>query len=271
MCIRYLTLDRQPVQCQFPHPSSNRHVPIGPVSAFAYPFRGLRLLFRSGFRRYSAVPLVINISLFSALGTLLFSHLGPWIDHLLPPGGWQDYVRWLAWPLALAAFLLVGYFAFTLIGNVVAAPFNDLLAARILSGLGPPVPDAPARRLTWRGAWTSIGDELGKLWYVLSRSLPALLIFLIPGVNLAAPVVWFLAGSWLLAFEYLDYPFAETGSTFAEQRRLLRRDPLATLAFGAGVSALMLIPVLNLAVIPASVAGACLFWQERWRAEPRRD
>jgi CysZ protein len=94
---------------------------------------------------------------------------------------------------------------------------------------------------------------------------------LIPGVNLAAPVVWFLAGSWLLAFEYLDYPFAETGSTFAEQRRLLRRDPLATLAFGAGVSALMLIPVLNLAAIPASVAGACLLWQERWRAEPRRD
>jgi len=29
--------------------------------------------------------------------------------------------------------------------------------------------------------------------------------------------------------------------------------------------------VLNLAAIPASVAGACLFWQERWRAEPRRD
>jgi uncharacterized protein involved in cysteine biosynthesis len=27
----------------------------------------------------------------------------------------------------------------------------------------------------------------------------------------------------------------------------------------------MLIPLVNLAAIPASVAGACLLWQERWR------
>ena len=84
-------------------------------------------------------------------------------------------------------------------------------------------------------------------------------------MNVAAPVVWFLVGSWLLAFEYLDYPFAETGTRFADQRRVLRRDLLTTVSFGAGVSALMLIPGLNLAAIPASVAGACLLWHERWR------
>jgi CysZ protein len=89
-------------------------------------------------------------------------------------------------------------------------------------------------------------------------------------VNVAAPVVWFVVGSWLLAFEYLDYPFAETGMRFADQRRLLRRDLLTALSFGAGVSALMLIPVLNLAAIPASVAGACLLWQERWREADAR-
>jgi CysZ protein len=124
--------------------------------------------------------------------------------------------------------------------------------------------EGATRGLTWRGTATSIGDELRKLWYVVTRSLPVLLLFLIPGVNLAAPVVWFLVGSWLLAFEYLDYPFAETGTRFADQRRLLRRDLLTTVSFGAGVSALMVIPGLNLAAIPASVAGACLLWQERW-------
>jgi CysZ protein len=110
-----------------------------------------------------------------------------------------------------------------------------------------------------------MGDELRKLWLILSRSLPALLLFLVPGLNLAAPVVWFVVVSWLLAFEYLEYPFAQSRLSFAEQRRLLRRDPLATVAFGAGVSALMLIPLVNLAAIPASVAGASLLWHERWR------
>ncbi len=84
-------------------------------------------------------------------------------------------------------------------------------------------------------------------------------------MNVAAPAVWFLVGSWLLALEYLDYAFADSETRFADQRRLLRRDLPATLAFGAGVSALMLIPLVNLAAIPASVAGACLLWQERWR------
>jgi CysZ protein len=242
-------------------------VPIGPVSAFGYPFRGLRLIFRSGFRRYAAIPLLINIALFSALGALLFNNLGPWVDGLLSPGGWHDYVRWLVWPLAAVAFLLVGYFGFTLIGNVIAAPFNDLLAARILATdsakHGAP-PDSGGSGLTWGEALASVGDELRKLWYLVSRSLPALVLFLIPGVNVAAPAVWFLVGSWLLAFEYLDYAFATTGTRFADQRRLLRKDPLATVGFGAGVSALMLIPGLNLAAIPASVAGACLLRQDRW-------
>jgi CysZ protein len=106
-------------------------VSSGPVSAFGYPFRGLRLIFSPGFRRYAAIPLLINITLFSALGGILFNQLVPWLDALLPPGGWHDYIRWLVWPLAVVAFLLVGYFTFTLVGNVIGAPFNDVLAARI--------------------------------------------------------------------------------------------------------------------------------------------
>lgn len=243
-------------------------MPNGPFSAFGYPFRGLRLIFRPGFRRYAAVPLLINITLFSTLAALLFNNLGAWVDGLLPPGGWHDYVRWLVWPLAVAAFLLVGYFGFTLVGNLVAAPFNDLLAARVVTtGAGRDGGTAaPPRGLTWRGALGSIGDEVRKLWYLVSRSLPALLLFLVPGANLVAPPLWFAVGSWLLAVEYLDYAFAETGTRFADQRRLMRRDLLTTLSFGAGVSALMLIPLLNLAAIPASVAGACLLWQDRWRS-----
>jgi len=235
-------------------------VPVGPLSAFSYPFRGLRLVFRSGFRRYAAIPLLVNIVLFSALGTLLFNNLGPWVDGLLPPGGWHDYLRWLVWPLAVAAFLLVGYFGFAVVGNLIAAPFSEVLAARILATH----PCAASQRLTWAGAARSLGDELRKLWHIASRSLPALLLFLIPGLNLAAPAIWFLVGSWLLALEYLEYPFSESGLGFAEQRRRLRRDRLTTVAFGAGIATLLVIPALNLAAIPASVAGASLLWNDRW-------
>jgi CysZ protein len=45
-----------------------------------------------------------------------------------------------------------------------------------------------------------------------------------------------------------------------QQRQALRRSRLQSLAFGAGVTALMLIPLLQLAAMPAAVAGATRFW-----------
>jgi CysZ protein len=245
-------------------------MPASPLSAFAYPFRGLRLILRPGFRRYAAFPLLINVALFAGLGSLLFGQLDGWVDALLPPGGWHDYVRWLVWPLAVAAFLLVGYFGFMLVGNVVAAPFNDLLAARVLATRGASGDRGGGGGLSLRGTLASFGDELRKLGFVAARALPALVLFVFPGVNVVAPAVWFVVASVLLAYEYLEFPFAKAGTRFADQRQVLRHDALATLGFGAGVSALMLIPGLNLAAIPASVAGACLLWTERWAPQAGR-
>ena len=236
-----------------------------PLRAFAAPFRGLRLIALPRFRRYAALPLLLNIVLFSAMGALAFSQAGTWIDQVLPAGGWHDSVRWLAWPVLALAFLLISFFTFTAVGNVIAAPFADRLAERVLadlgSGGGSPAPIAA-------GVARSLADGLRKLWHLASRALPVLLLFLVPGVNLAAPAVWFLVGSWLLAFEYLEYAAGAQGVGFVEQRRRMRRNPLLALGFGAGVAVLTLTPVLNLAAIPASVAGACLLWHERLRPAP---
>lgn len=241
-------------------------MPAAAFSAFTYPFRGLRLIIRPGMRRYSAVPLLINVALFAGLGALLFGQLDGWVDALLPAGGWHDYVRWLIWPLAVAAFLLVGYFGFMLVGNVVAAPFNDLLAARVVGTLRGTGNSSVSSGMSLRSMLASFGDELRKLWFVVVRSVPALLLFVVPGISVIAPAVWFIVASVLLAYEYLEFPFALSDARFEDQRRLLRHDAMTTLGFGAGVSALMLIPGLNLAAIPASVAGACLLWHERWSA-----
>ena len=103
-------------------------MPPSPTPAFLYPLRGLRLISQAGFRRYAALPLLVNVILFSAVGAVLFSQAGTWIDQLLPTGGWQEYIRWLAWPLLSLAFLLVSFFTFTAAGNLLAAPFADRLA-----------------------------------------------------------------------------------------------------------------------------------------------
>ncbi len=239
---------------------------LSSLPAFLYPFKGLALISRAPYRGWAAAPLIINAFLFSALAAVLFTWLGDWLETAVPRGGWIDYLRWLVWPVAAATAALVGLVVAVLLGNLIAAPFNERLAARILEDAGSatatPVPE-PATRTTARIA----ADELRKIGYFAARALPVLALFLIPGANLFAPAAWFVLTSWFLALEYCDYPLALTGARFAAQRQFLRRNRMAALGFGAGMAVMLLVPVVNLAAIPAGVAGATLLWTDRWKNE----
>ena len=236
------------------------------LPAFLYAFKGLALISRAPCRAWAAAPLIINAFLFSALGAVLFTYLGGWLDAIVPRDGWLQYLRWLVWPVSALTAALVGLLLATLLGNLVAAPFNERLAARIVAAAGQRIPRATGE-VTVRTAAQATVDELRKTGYFVVRALLTLPLFLVPGVNLFAPVVWFLLTSWFLALEYWDYPLALTGARFAEQRRLLRRNRLTALGFGTGVTVLLLVPIVNLAAMPAAVAGAALLWADRWKAE----
>lgn len=112
----------------------------------------------------------------------------------------------------------------------------------------------------WREILPSLLSELRKLFYFLLRAVPLLILFLIPGINLAAPFLWLLFNAWFLALEYGDYPMGNHGIRFGDQHRWLKARRLTSLGFGAGVTLLMLIPLLNFLAMPAAVAGATLLW-----------
>ena len=106
-------------------------------------------------------------------------------------------------------------------------------------------------------------SELRKLVYIALWGIPAALMFVIPGVNIAAPIIWFLFGAWMLAISYVDYPMGNHGLSFPEQRRQLGQRRYLALGFGGAVVCALAIPVLNFIVIPAAVAGATVLWVER--------
>ena len=99
------------------------------------------------------------------------------------------------------------------------------------------------------------------MWAV--RSLPPLVLFLIPGINVVAPIVWMAVGAWMLAVTYVDYPMANHGNDFDELRARLRERRLLSLGFGGAVMAALAVPVLNFLVIPCAVAGATAMWVEQ--------
>ncbi len=224
-----------------------------PVFAMRCLFQGVRWLLRPELSQYFLLPLLVNILLYSGLFALGYFYLDELITSLIP--GWLSWLEWLLWPLFFISFLLTGFFTFTIMANLIASPFYSHLAARteeLLSGDKVDVQDQPVVKV--------LLAELNRIFYMLSRMLPLLLLFVIPVVNLIAPLLWVLFSAWGMALEYMAYPLENKGLLFAEQRRLLQQNRLATLAFGGLVLMGLSLPVINLMLAPAAVIGATVFF-----------
>ncbi len=97
---------------------------------------------------------------------------------------------------------------------------------------------------------------------MVPRFLLVFILTFIPVINLAAPLLWFLFGAWMMAIQYCDYPMDNNKVSFAGLRDNLKSRRMSSLGFGALVSLGMLVPVLNLLIMPAAVVGATIFWVE---------
>lgn len=238
---------------------------IGLFAGPAYLLQGLRLIRRPGLRRFVLMPLIVNALLFTALIVYGFGEFNALIDALLPPS--FEWLAWLLWPLFALTVLVIAFYSFGLIANLIAAPFNSLLAAAVERDLTGKKADDSAFSL--RAALASLGHEIKKFFFLLACAVPLLILFVIPGLNLLAPFAWFVFSAWLLALEYSDYPLGNRGLRFPQIRAELRRRPLPALGFGASVSVCTMIPLLNFLVMPAAVAGATAWWLDESRRAER--
>lgn len=247
---------------------------LSTLSDFARGFRaawsGLGALATPGLKRYVVLPVLVSAATLAAIIALAvegFGRLLDWLQNWLP--GWLAWLEWLLWPLFLVAILLLAVYAFTLVANLLGAPFNGLLAEKyevlLSDGTAAAAGVNPLR---------AFAHELRKLFYLLRWLLLAGVLFLVPGVNLFAPAVWLLLGAWLLALEYLAYPMDNHGLAPAAQRDRLRARRVLTLGFGAGIMLMSSVPLLNLLAMPAGVLGATRLWSRefgRGAPHPRPD
>jgi CysZ protein len=229
------------------------------AKGFFLPFQGLRIIARPGLRRYVIVPLLLNILIFAGLAYLAGSYFDDFMNRWLPTHSWLEFLRWILWILFATAYAVAMFYSFTLIANLIASPFNAMLAARVEQKLTGQMP-ADSDESLLKAIGPAVSGEIGKIVYFLSRALPLLLLFLVPGLNILVTVAWLLFGFWFLAVEYADYPMGNHAIRPKQQRLALRKTRLQSLSFGAGVTVLMLIPFVQLAAMPAAVAGATRFW-----------
>lgn len=234
---------------------------------FFYPFHGARYLWRHPrLLRYVAIPFAINTLVFCASlygGLHLFEHVAA---SFIPRGdAWYwAMLTYLFWTLAVALTAVLVFFSFTVVGNLIAAPFNDLLSERTEELLTGRRQDLP---FSWRSFWQdcrrSCGVQLRKLSLFVLGMVLLLGLNLLPGVGtLLYSVLSVLWTIFFLVVEYLGYVLARKRLTFGEQRRYALSRLWLMGGFGTGVLAVLAIPLLQLLCIPVAVVGATLLYCE---------
>jgi CysZ protein len=235
-----------------------------PLIGAGYLLQGFGLIRRREMLPYVAIPVAINIVVFSASAWYAVHALAPLIARLVPTG--YEWLAWVLWPLVGLAVLVLLFYVCTLLANVIAAPFNGPLAAAVEAHLTGSRLDAEGDMASAvREAGAALASEGRKLVYYLVRALPLLVLGWIPVVNLAVPVLWLALNAWMLAIEYADYPMGNHGLGFREQRARLGGKPLVAFGFGAAALLLTLIPIVNFIAVPTAVAGATALWINEFR------
>lgn len=233
------------------------------LSGFHYLLAGYGIILQPGLRRFVLIPLAINFLFFLVLFVFL-KHMvvafDQWILAQLP--AWLQWLGGVIWLLFFMSFFIFFLYAFVAFANVIAAPFNSLLAEKVecyLTGQQPPpvsifenLKDAP--RAIWR--------QLGIIWYFAPRALVLLILFFIPVINLLAAPLWFMFSAWFMAMQYIDFPTDNHRIPWSDVRIWASEHRWPTLSFGVSVLLAMMIPGLNLVTMPAAVAAATKFWVE---------
>ena len=87
-----------------------------------------------------------------------------------------------------------------------------------------------------------------------------LIITLLPVLNMISGVLWFMFGAWMQALQYVDYPMDMNHKTFRYSVKFMHERPFPCMGFGSLVMLLMMVPIVNIFVMPAAVAGATVFY-----------
>jgi len=174
----------------------------------------------------------------------------------LPSGDawyWQA-LAWVAWLLSVILSLLIGAVSFTALGSVAAAPWLDELAARTEALTGKEMDTCSG--LWWKQVMYSLMNAIRPLFGMLVWGCVALVLFLVPVIGqVAATVIWTYTGIRFLNYELMDPVASRRGWDFKRRKQELTRRRFFYLGFGGAALGLMLVPVVNLFVLPAAVVG----------------
>lgn len=210
--------------------------------------------------KYIAIPFVINVIVFCGSvywGFDLFSDLVG--QYLAPYDTWYWHIVAAAVKLLAALItLVVVFFTFTVVGNLIAAPFNDILSEKTEELLTGRLNDEPfSLRQIGADLWRVMKDEVRKMSIFIVLMILILGFNLLPGIgSLLYAVCSVVLTVFFLIVEYTGYIYSRKHLGFKEQRQFISAHKMNTVGFGLAVMCTLFIPFVQFLTIPLAVVAA---------------
>jgi uncharacterized protein involved in cysteine biosynthesis len=224
---------------------------------FAAPFGGLGLWLRkAALLKAGLVPCGIGLALTGVLAGVWvsqFQNLQLWMASRSSEAGAVRMSLWVVEPTLIVGGLGLGVFLLVVLGSLFAAPWQRRLAHKTeeLLGADPSLqslPSAPASQVML--------DELKRMGGWLLWLLPGAALGLVPWIGALLTASWlFCALVLYLASLFTTTPLRARGLTRWSKLRFTWRHRMAMLGFGLGLTLLALIPLVQIACLPASAIG----------------
>jgi len=236
-------------------------------SGFGYFFQGITLALTPGIRRFVLFPLLANIILVGSALFYLFSHLNGWITEWISYiPHWLSWLSYLLWPILTITILGTFSYLFSSLANLIAAPFNGLLAEKVEEQLCGKSDNNQSLTHVIKDTPRIIAREFQKIVYFLPKAVGLFILLMIPALGQTiGAVLWFIFSSWVMAIQYCDYPFDNHKVPFYEMRQNLKQNQTKAYGFGICVAFFTAIPLLNLVIMPIAVCGATAMWVEEFK------
>ncbi len=220
------------------------------------------------------LPMLLNLLVFGLAAWAFIANLeelSQWISSGIPAPEaqvWYEWlwvgplraISWLVQWLLLLAFLVTGYFTFTVFGALIASPFLDVLSERIESiclGDGAPRPSASWREI-WLSALRSLREEGKRVAFFVAIQLVFVVLALIPGAQAFAVAGGALFMALFLPLDYTGYVLDRRSVRFGQRRDWIWRNRTTMLGFGSTALFTLLIPGLNFLCLPLFVTAGTL-------------
>jgi len=227
---------------------------------------GIRFgLHHFSFLSLSLLPFVVTLALYISAFYMFTLYADDLLTMIWHPktGESSQVVGWLYWAYThvvkffiYVIVLVVMFYTFILLSNIVASPLYDHISARYERNVEEGV-SGEKREFSSRGIWTVIKEELKKAVLMLILPIPFLFI------PVVGAMLGFLIAATFIAWDFVDFSLARDCPLLKDRIRAIWRFKSLLLGFGCP----LLIPFFGLLIVPFAILGGTKLYFDKIKPE----